>query len=431
MTLLPEPPEEIVYDSGRTAWWMRDSVGEYVLVQDVSARRRLRQLGFSKFAQSGNDLSPLETEMLRLQRESNVVFAGPVAGRTVGIHKMAGRRVLVTNSVVPLAGPSSGAYEGLEGVFFPMLGAEQYSRLLLWIHYARRRLLRGEWHPLPALVLVGPPSAGKSYLQFVISKLLGGRIAKPALFMQGATNFNGDLFGAEHLVFEDESARCDSKSRHSIGEKIKELLFCSTVNCHAKNRQGISLEPIWALSMSINSSPENLMVLPPVDEALADKMLILKCEARPRLVPDDRDETEWLTEIAILESPAFARMIDDLEMTTMDPSMLSPRTNVAGWQNPEILREMRDLAPEGKFLSLIDSVLFDKADADSWEGSAEDLALRLRESRFNAQAEKLLSWPTAAGVFLGRLASQNPERFIYCRNAKNRIWTIHAPGMTE
>lgn len=431
MTLLPEKPQEIVYDAGRPAWWMRDAAGEYVLTQEGGARRRLRQLGFKPEVDTGGVVSPLDAESLRLQREGSVAFAGPVAGHQVGVRTMAGRRVLVTNSVEPLPARESGACDTLAGIFERMLGDDQFTRFLLWGHFARRRLLRREWHPLPALALVGEASAGKSYLQSIITRLLGGRVAKPASFMQGVTAFNGELFGAEHLAFEDESARSDSVSRRSLGEKIKELLFCKSVHCHAKNRQGVSLEPIWALSLSINSNPEHLKVLPPLDESLADKILMLRCDAHPRPVPPGEDETEWLTRTADEESPVLAAMLDAMDTSAIAPEMLAPRTRVAGWQHPDLLQQLQDMAPEAQLLSLVDDVLFDTPAACAWTGSAEELSRRLRESRYCNEVGKLLSWPAACGVYLARLESRHPDRVRFRRTASSRSWTIQPPGMTE
>ena len=101
--------------------------------------------------------------------------------------------------------------------------------------------------------------------------LLGGRIAKPYRYMSGATEFNGDLFAAEHLCISDEAPGRDIHSRRSLGSHIKSMLFDIDQSCHPKNRQAITLRPIWAMSISLNDEPENHQVLPPL-EALAHKV---------------------------------------------------------------------------------------------------------------------------------------------------------------
>ena len=45
-------------------------------------------------------------------------------------------------------------------------------------------------------------------------------------------------------------------------------------------------------------------------------------------------------------------------------------------------------------------------------------------SRFAHEARKLLSWNTACGVYLARLAKKRPERIVNGRTAESREWTI-------
>ena len=106
--------------------------------------------------------------------------------------------------------------------------------------------------------------------------MLGGRAAKPTEYMSGRTPFNADLFAAEHLMIEDEYGSTDLRTRREFGARIKDITVNDVQSCHAKNRwQAISLRPFWRLSISLNDEPENLMVLPPVDESLSDKLMLL------------------------------------------------------------------------------------------------------------------------------------------------------------
>lgn len=423
------PPVHVplVYDAGRPVWWIGDASGEFVLSNESGARRALKMSGFTGDVPKNANISSLDREFVRLTREENVAFAGPVAGWSIGVHAMAGKRVLVTSTaVLPPGAP--GPCDTLLGIMGRMLGDDQAERFLLWLHFARQRLIRGQWHPLPAVGFVGKASAGKSYVQSLITRLLGGRVGKPGQYMQGRTDFNGDLFGAEHLSFEDESARTDHVSRRTVGENIKAMLFCRSVYCHAKNRQGVTLDPIWAMSLSINDDPEHLQVLPTIDASLQDKLLILKCEAHPRPVPSGRDETEWLTEIAENEIGPLAALVDAIGGKASSDSLLAPRTRVAGWQHPEVMQELGDLAPEAQLLSLVNDVLFASPSSTFWQGTADELSRELRLSPFGHEATRLLSWHGATGKYLARLEVRFPDRIIYQRTKTTRTWLIHPPG---
>ncbi len=60
--------------------------------------------------------------------------------------------------------------------------------------------------------------------------------------------------------------------------------------CHAKHREPLTLTPFWRLSISVNDEPENLMVLPPIDESLGDKMILLKARRTEMPMPTGTTE---------------------------------------------------------------------------------------------------------------------------------------------
>ena len=60
-------------------------------------------------------------------------------------------------------------------------------------------------------------------LQNILTVILGGRAAKPYQFMTGGTGFNSDMFGAEHLMIEDESPSTDMRARRAFGAQIKNM----------------------------------------------------------------------------------------------------------------------------------------------------------------------------------------------------------------
>jgi Domain of unknown function (DUF3854) len=74
-----------------------------------------------------------------------------------------------------------------------------------------------------ALTLAGPKDCGKSLLQDLFTVMFGGRAAKPHRYMSGTTPFNGELFGSEHLVMEDDEPSTDIRARRNFGTKIKEI----------------------------------------------------------------------------------------------------------------------------------------------------------------------------------------------------------------
>ena len=101
-------------------------------------------------------------------------------------------------------------------------------------------------------------------------------MASPHAYMTGVTPFNSELFRAEHLVIEDNTASTDIRARRAFGALLKTITVNEDQPCFGKGREALNLTPFWRLFISANDEPENLMVLPPIDESVTDKLIPLK-----------------------------------------------------------------------------------------------------------------------------------------------------------
>jgi hypothetical protein len=111
------------------------------------------------------------------------------------------------------------------------------------------------------------------------------------------------------------------------------------------------------------------------------------------------------------------------------PSDLAdPRFGVKAWHDTGLLESLGELSPESRLVNLIDQVIFaEGADAVQWEGSAELLEKALRQSSFAWAVEKLLSFSSACGVYLARLAARMPERFACSMVRGKKRWKLKPP----
>ena len=282
------------------------------------------------------------------------------------------------------------------------------------------------YRPGQALALCGPHNCGKSLIQQIITVILGDRSAKPYDYMVDSTNFNSEMFKAEHLCIEDEAASTDIRARRAFGAQIKQITACDTQRCHKKHCEAITLSPFWRLSISINDEPENLMVLPPIDDSIEDKLIILRSTSFPMPMPSETSEERaafWAQLVA--EVPAF---LDYLVNWKIPQKLRSQRYGITHWHHPDLLSEIDSFAPEYRLFTIIDKVLFGEELSTTWAGSAEDLQVKLTTNNDYAyDARKLLSWSNAAGTYLARLAKKHPDRFSSVRTRKSRIWTIEPP----
>ena len=424
-----EPPP-IYFDSTRSAYWTPNERGGWILMNETQIKRLLRSRGISPRKTFGSEVSPLDLRLIDIQQRHDVVYAGPLAGYQAGAFEISDRRILVTESaklIKPIAGRWLTLGKLIDGLFLDG-DCDQRPYLFGWLKTAVEARAAGIRRPGQVLALCGPHDCGKSLLQNQITALLGGRSAKPYQYMAGQTPFNADLFEAEHLMIEDDQSSTDIRARRNFGSSIKNFCVNETHRLHDKGRRAVNgLTPFWRVTITVNDEPENLMVLPPLDNSIEDKLVLLKAFKRPMPMPTDSNEERrqfWQTLQSDL--PAF---VDFLMTWTIPEPLRSSRFGIRHFHHPELVQAIDSLAPEQKLLMLIDGELFQNPTVGPWNGTAGELETLLTgtDSRCSFEARKLLSWPTACGVYLGRLAKKTPDRVHYDRHEDSRKWIITAP----
>jgi hypothetical protein len=423
--LLPPDPGNhgVFYDRYSGSFWIPDGEGSWTKVNETGASRYLRIEHRIPRLRDEARISPLERTLLDIQRRFHVGYAGALAGYSAGLIKQNGENILVTAPPTFIE-PIEGEFLVIEKFLDGLLG-DQRIYFDCWLRIAVEALRKKEFRPGQALVLAGPKDCGKSVAQNqIITPSLGGRMAKPYLFMSGATSFNSNLFEAEHLMVEDDIASCDIRSRRSFGNYIKQFAANEQVQHHAKNKQAMTLKPFWRMSISCNEEPENLMILPPIDDSLADKMIILRAYRSPMPMPTETPEERNAFQARIRsELPAY---LDYILKREIPQKLRAPRYGVVSFQNPEILRAMNDIAPEFQLLELIDELF--KERKVPWEGKAVNLESDLESCAETAtQARKLLYASNTCGIYLGRLADKRPDRVIARGASGSHSYTILFP----
>jgi len=433
---LPLPP---VYYHGREAsYWREDDAGSWIKINETAAKNFVADFGYLKRMEKDANCEADDC-LLKLQSRQNVVFVGPLAGFDAGVHTMSGNLVLVTSSprfIAAKAGEWPVLKKLLENMF--VVGdLDQRPWFYGWVKTAMTSFRSRRWRASQLLALAGEPGSGKSLIQNLLTEMFGGRSAKPYRVMTGGTTFNSDLFGGEHLVLEDESESVDIRSRRHFAANIKSLLASWSQSCHAKHREALTLQPIWRMSISLNDDPERLLVLPPLDDDVRDKIIALKVAKKPMPMPTDTPELAdrfWQTMVS--ELPAFLAF---LETWTIPAEIADARYGVTAFQNPEIVEKLNELNPEDRLLELIDLQFFrNPMRRDPWTGSAAELERKLTgdDGKCQREAQRLLSWSAACGSYLARLAKADRPHTAGRVTARSsgggvKTWTINPPSAVE
>lgn len=398
-------------------WFQTPGATHFKRQENRLIKLQLMKLGFNIELLSTSGIKAGDEKILEAVNFNSVVYAGALAGHKVGpLQLQTGQKILVTSQSKPIE-PGRGRLTRLMAYFEQLFGG-QLPCALLWLKFAHEALYKRSFRPGQLLVLAGPSGCGKSLFQKLVTVLLGGRQGKPYRYMTGNTQFNADLCAAEHLVIEDESAKMDIRSRREFGASIKDFTVNEMTSVHGKGKDATFTIPLFKrCTLSVNDEPENLMILPPLDPSLTDKITILKC-SRAEFWTDDRDEI-WnaLTE----ELPALVAYLRSLRVPK---DMRDQRFGVVAYQHPDILEILTAISPENRMLDFIDAILF--ADGgDFWTGSAAELEKQLlANGSFAWQVQKLLNFASACGTFLGRLKTKFPERFSQKKSDGKTLWTI-------
>lgn len=229
------------------------------------------------------------------------------------------------------------------------------------------------------------------------------------------------------------------RARRNFGAHIKQFSANEEVQHHAKGKQAMTLKPFWRMSISCNEEPENLAILPPMDDSLMDKMIILKAFRNPMPMPTETPEERAAFQTQIrAELPAYVYYLLKMEIPK---DLRTARYGVRTFQHHELLKELNEIAPEYRLLELVDQCLFRSSSRrgpgetsyvrlDEWRGSATELESLLRHpgNDLRDQVNKLLYASNTCGNYLSRLADKEPDRVKASTVNGARRYTIYRPS---
>jgi hypothetical protein len=424
---------EAFYDIARKEYLMRNAAGRWHALDQAGFKLRLRENGYATGKPQDGLVSPAENEMLRIQDQFDVQYAGPLSGRDAGFYEENGLRILVTSDP-NIMNADARDWRLVEKIFRNALAdttepwaKEQWTVFHGWLKAARQALLAGRFQPGQALALAGEVESGKSLIQDIITECLGGRSAKAAMFLQGRTDFNSELFAAEHLMLEDESASVSHQARSALGAQIKAIAVNKIHPCHGKRRDIVNLCPWWRLSISLNNEPERMMILPRLGEDVSDKIILLRVTRHPMPMPTaTAEEKELFRQVISQQLPGYLSWLEN--EFKIPNEWVSQRFGIREFHHPELIESLDELSPASTLLELINQLKPWGLANSEWEGTATQLRqLLLENERTRRDAERLLNWTNACGQYLGELAKTKPARVEQARTKETRNWRIKAP----
>lgn len=405
----------VYFDPNSGAYYALNATGEYQRYPDRALSLKLRDVGFSKLYQNDKGLSYLEAELLRITNEQTVHFAGPLGGFDPGLYEMNGFRILVTRGPRFIV-PQRGNWSILKD-FLQVLFGDQFKYFCAWCKVALEAIRCGPpWSPGQMLAIAGPPGAGKSLLQSLITPLLGGRASSPYKYLTNSTSFNAEIFGAEHALIGDQNHAVDNRSRRAFGSSIKDLVANKEQYVHTKGKTAITLTPFLRLTISLNDNPAAMLVLPAFDSDVADKIMLLRVRKGEWAWPSKRfpDSQSFFRQL-IAELPAF---VFALKSWKIPEAIKDQRYGVVSFKDPELIGDVENLSDEENLMDVIDTYIFGDGIKDHWAGTATELSKLLSESMKPSEIARLFRYTSHCGQMLATLALKYPERIEATKRPK-------------
>jgi hypothetical protein len=431
-----------VYYNRKTKEYTMKQTGD-MLVQDwvsISRADMVRQLalrGLDKHA-AGAYLDTIQNNTTK-----SVNYVGPLGGYQKGFHRVGSFNALITDGPsIPKAIKGDWGY--IRSIIDQLFGPRAiyiYSYMAL----SRRQLVNMLLRSMPAIIMVGPRKCGKSFFQsHIMTPFLGGRGVNISKNLTGEEKFTGLVYQNEHLLMGDHKLSCSTKDRRNLGSVLKELVATEDQVMRLMYVDPIPVTTFQRVTISLNDETENIRGLPPLDESLADKVMIFRVgevnwpvEA---LTPEEVFAFQKAVEAQI---PAFCWWLDNEfhipEDLMREANGKPARFCLRHYHDPSIVQALTEVSPEYTLLEYIKQCFFTSPiegsgtartpcvpPSDMIKMTALEISQGLTgdSSPVKYNARELLNTGSRIGTLLERLHSKFPDHVYSKRTAKNRYWYI-------
>lgn len=466
--------EEYFFNEETRYFLRRNKAGQWISLSEGQMMRHLKMdRRLRDKPDPGKLISPAHACLKEVENDRRVAYAGVLAGYRAGVHTIAGRRVLVTEDPVFIT-PQKGEWPVLEkffeGLFCgeepgaeggPPIKIDQRPWVFAWLKHTVECFQTGKTSTGLAFCLAGDPNCGKSMFALFVRWMLGGRVAKPYRFMLNDDSFNRDLVEAVLQLIDDENqADTNYQARQKFAGEVKMIVANNEFRVRAMHTDPFAIPVLRRLMVLCNLQGTRLLVLPPLDGDVDDKIALFKGYARPApKAPITNDtpaeqacwpmpmptrtepEREAFREKVAAELPAFLWwLLFEYKM----PSFVSGgRFIVRHYHHPALVAALQEHSPHVRFWDLLvrARVVFQeyvsngadapaewKARPEGWRGTAGDLEQLLKKSDA-CQLSKEERSEIKAANWLGRTLELCQMHFgeDVCslkRTDKGRIWTL-------
>lgn len=437
-----------------STYWVRISdqaanTERWVCMNQTQITMRLQCLGFSSSIPRSGTASEVTRILDQVHLTRSVSGAFPYIHYPHGIMTLDGKRVLNTSEVRVLQPAPEGMCTTLEEgrTYFPTVWAflskffEQTPKdprspniqlefFLSWLQHAYRLYYHQTPQPGLILIMVGPQSAGKSFLlQKIIAKMLGGSHDIKDILSQNGDKYTDLLTQSPVAYIDDLSSITNSDEHKRYSERIKGLVSNHQITFNGKWKS--TGETIWMgrIVICMNDDASSVRMMPDLSLSMAGKVSLL-------MVNRNRDDgyrfsSDWHSTEKKLQAelPFFCRwLLDGWKIPDYLENHSNPRYYVVPYKHPDLYHEAQERGVKHELYELLQEFMEDnrainKNGYDGWTGTTTALQGSLGSGKYEMVMRK---WSTTRlGTALGLLASTTNLRKI---RGPNNISMWHIPA---
>jgi hypothetical protein len=347
--------EETVYtgairDHTQGSYWYTTPEDTWVKANETAVQRYLTvNRSIKATPDRKGEPSQLDAAMDTIARIASVDQVTQLAGYSKGVYEFQGNRILVPKSPTVIGG-REGDWRFIKTLLTQFLGEEQLEYFLGWLSWGRLAFVTGSFAPGQVNVFAGPPSCGKNaVLDLIVTPILGGRSGNPFQYMVGQTTFNGEIAKAEHLIISDQPPTGRYEDKVAFGARIKDLSANQIQRIHSKGKDAFSAEVFWRISVAVNDDDNSFDVLPPLDVATLEKMMLFRV-SQPDILPGNTLTARQEFADRIRKGlPAFVYYLENEHRIRPEvaASKSAGRFGIDAYHHPIFINDLMDSSPEG------------------------------------------------------------------------------------
>lgn len=421
-------PEDVFYDGPASKYLVRVGNAFFTYSKLSPIVTGITRHLADQYTDAKELMRAVKATVANRELDGGVQWNGNLAGHKQGLTTdNAGLPILITSEAKPPQ-PADGDFPIITDLLSQAFANPTAMEVFLSWLAGRWTAVNSHTHiPSPMLVLAGEVNSGKSLLAWIVTEMLGGRVANPYKAWSGDILWNDDLIGSEMLLVDDCSASTDIRARRAFGAAFKEAMYPHAVQLRKRHTSSVSARPVWAVMVCCNDTPEALQIIPPLDADMSDKIILL--HVSPVTLPIDTSTPAGkhaLQAMLRLELSAFAQ---SLKEWVVPEELRDTRSGVLAWRDPELVDSVDANSPARRIEQLIETAV---THLGIWhdlprEFTAMEIESRLTDqgSPVRDQAKQMFNWHGACGSALNRLAGKGGLVSKGSYDGNRKVWRYH------